>query len=317
MTRAAKIAGGIAATILVSLFVGLVANSGSPLTAYRRPLRRVPRSGNPAPLDQRLQSLPKIVFWAWERPEDFRFLGARPAGVAFLAKTIYLRSATESSQEGLPKQVLVRPRLQPLRVTPDTPLIAVVRIESRRRVTAQAVELRPGPSPASAGDSASYSEQVASEIVHVQDLPGVRAVQIDFDAPVSEHGFYAALLADVRGKLRPSLPLSITALASWCIGDRWLEQLPPGTIQEAVPMLFRMGSDHTVIARFLRSGDEFPVSACRASLGLSTDEPLSQKLLSGQTAGLPAPNAGKRVYVFAPRSWTPSQAQKILAEFQP
>ena len=38
------------------------------------------------------KSLPEIVFWAWERPEDLRFLNPQHSGVAFLAKTIELPS---------------------------------------------------------------------------------------------------------------------------------------------------------------------------------------------------------------------------------
>lgn len=113
------------------------------------------------------------------------------------------------------------------------------------------------------------------------------------------------------------MPLSITALASWCIGDKWLTQLTPGTIDEAVPMLFRMGPDAANVARFLRSGEDFPVAACRESLGLSTDESLSQLLLSGKLAAGSEPLRDKRIYVFAPRAWAQPAGEKILGELQP
>ena len=60
------------------------------------------------------------MLWAWERPEDLRAVDPRTAGVAFLARTLYLSGDA----------VAVRPRLQPLRVAPGAPLVAVVRIES-------------------------------------------------------------------------------------------------------------------------------------------------------------------------------------------
>jgi len=44
------------------------------------------------------------------------------------------------------------------------------------------------------------------------------------------------------------MPLSITALASWCAGDPWITGLP---IDEAVPMLFRLGPDTRNIDAFL------------------------------------------------------------------
>ena len=64
--------------------------------------------------------LPRLMLWAWERPEDLRGADPRTAGVAFLARTLYLSG----------DNVGVRPRLQPLRVAAGTPLVAVVRIET-------------------------------------------------------------------------------------------------------------------------------------------------------------------------------------------
>lgn len=267
----------------------------------------------PPPLQT--SKVPTIVFWAWERPEDLRFLRPNKAGVAFLAKTIYLRPAGDRSSSGTSPTFSVRPRLQPLRIAPGAPLIAVARVETlplpRLFQSQKALQ-----SPINF-NMPGLREKVVAEIAELQFLPHVAGVQIDFDATASEHAFYAALLQDVRRKLPPSMPLSITALASWCIGDRWLTQLPPGTLDEAVPMLFRLGPDSAEVARFLLSGDQFPVSACRGSLGLSTDEPLSQLLLSGKFARGSTRMRDKRIYVFAPRPWTQVTAQKILEELQP
>src|SRR6266545_419310 len=52
----------------------------------------------------RLNQIPQVVLWAWERPTDLRFIDPKEVGVAFLARTIRLRSG----------EVVVRPRLQPL-----------------------------------------------------------------------------------------------------------------------------------------------------------------------------------------------------------
>jgi hypothetical protein len=198
--------------------------------------------------------------------------------------------------------------LQPLRIAPGTPLIAVARIETPS--TNHSVS----PAPFI---TIKIRERIASEIASLQNIASVRAIQIDFDATTSQHVFYSALLQDVRRKLRREIPLSITALASWCVGDPWLAQLPPGTIDEAVPMLFRMGPDAANVAAFLRSSEEFRVPACRNSLGVSTDEPISQQLLTKQFPGMPAIWHKKRIYVFAPRAWTPSAANAILKEWQP
>jgi hypothetical protein len=269
----------------------------------------------------RAATLPRVVFWAWERPEDLRFLVKGQAAVAFLAKTIYLHApandgAASDGAIGSGLVFTVRPRLQPLRISPGTPLVAVVRIENPGVSSGWQAE-RAAPFGTASVSSAAPSERLASEIAALQFLPGVSGIQIDFDAPTSMHPLYAALLRKVRQKLQPDFSLSITALASWCIGNHWLEQLPAGTIDEAVPMLFRMGPDAGEVARFLQSGREFPVAACRSSLGLSTDERVSAEIVNGRFAGLAANFREKRVYVFSPRSQTAALAEPILEEWHP
>ena len=65
---------------------------------------------------------PKVILWAWERPEDLQFLDPERFGVAFLAQTLELQG----------DEVVFRPRRQPLKVGPEIKLIAVTRIESRK-----------------------------------------------------------------------------------------------------------------------------------------------------------------------------------------
>jgi hypothetical protein len=318
VTRAAKISAAMLALLLVC--------AGATLFLHPRPARGFARrvfhwrSGDIpfAPADARAALLPNVTFWAWERPEDLRFLPRDRAGVAFLAKTILLETPPANSSAGPSSPFIVRPRLRPLRITPGTQLIAVVRIETpsapHTSFSSQQNQSAPHSFPII---SDAQRTLLASEIADLQSIPGVSAVQIDFDAPASAHGFYASLLRDVRRKLPPSMPLSITALAFWCIGDPWLSQLPPGTIDEAVPMLFRMGPDAANVARFLHSDDDFPVVACRGTLGLSTDEPISHDLLTARSSSAIFDRRAKRIYIFAPRAWTPSAAQNIIQELQP
>ncbi len=49
----------------------------------------------------------------------------------------------------------------------------------------------------------------------------------------------------------------MTALASWCAGDDWLRDLP---VDEAVPMLFRMGVEKNLFQRRLETGQRFESS---------------------------------------------------------
>lgn len=217
-----------------------------------------------APARPRMAGFPKIFIWAWERPENLEFINPQEIGVAFLSETIYLRG----------DKITRRPRLQPLKVPPQTKLIAVVRIESMH-------ETHPALSK-------EQRAAVASALAHAARQDNIAALQIDFDATQSEREFYRELLIDVRGRLPESMPLSITALASWCIYDNWLEGLP---VDEAVPMLFSLGVDRHRIESYLQAGGRIRAPLCKGSLGVSTDETIT--VLSN----------AERLYIFNPQSW--------------
>lgn len=201
--------------------------------------------------------------------------------------------------------------MQPLRLAAGTPLMAVVRIETPQGAVAAAYR------EFSRGSEVFSGKQVVratEEIAEAARLPGVNAVQIDFDATRSEHALYQVLLTETRKRIPANTPLSVTALASWCIGDRWLDQLPPGTIDEAVPMLFRMGPGNAEIVNFVRSGTEFPVAVCKNSLGISTDETFSRAILSGELPFFRYSRTPKRIYLFAPHGWEPLGTTALLQE---
>ena len=140
----------------------------------------------------------------------------------------------------------------------------------------------------------------AAEIAKLGSLPNVVMVQVDFDANTTERSFYRELLEELRARLPQSTLLSITALASWCKGDNWLDGLP---IDEAVPMLFRMGVERNQFLSQLAAGDRFRAGPCQESAGISTDEPLAQ---------LPPDQRIQRFYVFNPKSWTPEEVNQTL-----
>jgi len=230
--------------------------------------------------------LPHLILWAWERPEDLRSAG-RDVGVAFLAQTI--------SVDG--DRVHVRPRMQPLRVANDAVLVAVTRIEVHE---GPANRLRQGYGGQEAGHHVRNlpdlpdlpgppgPDTVAAAIAKTAALPRVAGVQVDFDATASQRAFYRELLARLRARLAPGTPLSITALASWCVEDDWLAGLP---IDEAVPMLFRMGPVNQPYLHLARSRSDARAE-CRGALGLSVDEPRAVDA------------ARRRVYLFNPKPWT-------------
>jgi hypothetical protein len=199
--------------------------------------------------------LPGVVLWTWERPEDLRYIDPQRVGVAFLAATAQITPGGA---------VAFRPRTSALLLPDGAARIAVVRIESPvQHAAPQATILING-------------------LLRMASMPDVRGLQIDFDARLSERAFYRSVLASVRRG--SDKPIGITALASWCSGDRWLEREPIG---EAVPMFFRMGRNEN---RNMRVES----AVCRKAIGLSMDEPWP--------AARPA--SVDRVYVFDPRAWT-------------
>lgn len=270
-----------------------------------------------------VMALPRVMLWAWERPVNLRFIDSRTTGVAFLAGTVEIHSAPPirgKSPVSAETAVVFHPRLQPLAVPPGTALMAVVRIETPNDLWHRPADgAAPPETDASArSPTALYSKaerlRVAGMIAATAGIRGVRAVQVDYDATWSERPFYRRLLEDVRARLPRTMPLSITALASWCIGDPWLDSLPAGTVAEAVPMLFRMGPDAASVAAFLRQDGVFRAPVCRGSLGVSTDEPFSQALLRGRILPLAGGKRSRRVYVFSSRAWTRAQVGQILRE---
>ena len=210
-----------------------------------------------------LPAFPRIVLWAWESPQRLDFLNPKDTGVAFLARTLLLRDGV----------IEVRPRLQPLHIPQGTALMAVVRIESA------------GSLPRAA--------DAAEALYGVVLLPGVLALQIDYDAKVSERAFYRDLILETRRRVPAYIPIEITALASWCASDRWMTGLP---VAEAVPMLFRMGADPW------RPGDPLREPLCRTSVGVSTEEPL------------PKFPHRRRVFIFHSGPWSKAAYDNAVQE---
>ena len=219
--------------------------------------------------------IPSKILWAWERAEDLRFLGSEKFGVAFLAQTLVLQQ----------DEVVFRPRRQPLEVSPETYLIAVTRIETMKES---------GKRPTLSDEQ---KKKVVSLVKKTLELPNVRAIQIDFDVVVSERSFYRNLINDVKKELPENTPLTITALASWCVGDGWFNDFP---IDEAVPMAFVMGADSERIRDFLAKENDWREPLCRGSYGISIDEPLNVKF---------KPN--RRFYYFKSTAWEKADLERI------
>jgi hypothetical protein len=200
------------------------------------------------------------VLWAWEAPQELEGL---PIGVevAFLASTL-------SDVAG---KVVAVPRKQSLKTSPYTPLTAVVRLEFA------------GMPPV---------EEVLKALKPTSTLPRISRLQLDADIRLSQREWYRSLIVALAAQ--STLPLSITALASWCLQDPWLAGLP---VAEVVPMFFDLGQDKASIQRFLDQGGRLQPE-CEA-WGVLDLEPI-------------LPEKPTRLYIFHKGSWDNSSIQKAL-----
>ncbi len=207
---------------------------------------------------------PGPVLWAWERPEDLRFAGP-DVTVAVLAGTVRLSGAVVSAQ----------PRLQPALVLPSQPIIGVVHLEIDR---ASPLVWTPKQRAAT-----------VSLVLGLLKNPRFGEAQIDFEVRASQRPVLLDVLTDVRAGLAGGRRLSMTALASWCDTETWIDAAP---VDEIVPMIFRMGPSGEALRRRLADGGDFREPRCRNSVGVAADTPPD---------GLPN---GRRVWMFDPRAWT-------------
>ena len=207
--------------------------------------------------------LPPLMLWAWDRDDDMRFLDTRDTGVAYLAATLTLRG----------EEVALAPRHNPLALPAGVSRVAVVHVESDRAAPPRL--------------SAEQAERFVAALASVADAVPHRVLQVDFEAPPSQRAFFIDAIAALRRRLADA-PISVTALASWCLNESWTGQI---AADELVPMFFRMGYDgRRARSRFANGGD-FRAAPCRTSIGIATDELP------------PALPAGRRVYVFNPHRW--------------
>jgi hypothetical protein len=214
-----------------------------------------------------------LVIWAWERPEDLSFA----PDIEIALQTGFIELAGDT--------IRARARYFPLKSAraPETVLVHV-QID-------HAAPIQWSPA---------LRARLAAAVRHYATVIPAARVQLDFEVRLSERQILLDTLADLRRALPPSTRLSMTALASWCMFDDWLQSAP---VDEIVPMLFRMQKDGPAIRKTLAQGGDFRNPRCRAALAISSDSPIAR-----------AP-PGRRVYLFNPRSWTPqafSQAQHAV-----
>ena len=230
-------------------------------------------------VSSRMDVLPRVTVWAWERREDLRGINPSTTAVAYLSRTVTV------DRRGL----AVSPRRQGLLLPASVGLtqIPVVRVET--------------------GEGALLNDEMAeaaASAIAAATEPSGAALQIDFDARRSEREWYRKVLFRVRQKVPAGMPLSMTALASWCSYDNaWMQGLP---VDEAVPMLFRMEPDRRRFAsndcREVQRDFAIREPLCLSSVGISTRE------------AWPRDTASRRVYVFADAGWQRDGLEETVRE---
>jgi hypothetical protein len=226
-----------------------------------------------AALSARMAALPRLTLWAWEQREDLRGIDTRRVAVAYLDRTLAIGLNVHNQE-----------RRDPVFLPAGVVRLPVVRIETERGAVLDKVN----------------RDAVVDALAESAREPGIAALQVDFDATRSQRVFYRSLLEELRAKMPAQVPLSITALASWCSSDRWMHGLP---IDEAVPMMFRMEPDRRPGRSDL---EEYRIREplCEGSAGISTTEPWPDDL------------AGKRIYVFSDNSWRNDEPAEVERELR-
>jgi hypothetical protein len=215
---------------------------------------------------------PALVLWAWERPEDLRAAGP---DVEIAAMTGFIDLSGD--------RLRARGRRFSLQTDPAARRIAMVHVQIDPHRPLQW--------------SPTLRARTASAVLAYAKAPGVEAVQVDFEVRASRRPVLLDVLRDVRAGLPPGVRLSMTALASWCETETWLDQAP---VDEVVPMVFRMGPGGAALKAKLAAGGDFVLPRCRDAIGVSLDTPL------------PRIPADRRLYLFNPHSWTPAEIAAVL-----
>ncbi len=187
----------------------------------------------------------QLVVWAWERPEDLRFL---PPGVEVAAQTGFVEISGD--------RVFARGRRFPLRVNGE-PEVAVVHVQIDPRGR---LDWTPAQRAAA-----------VSAVLALGRQPWAKWLQIDFEVRQSQRQVLLDLLEGVRQGMPRSVGLSMTAIASWCETESWLRHAP---VDEIAPMVFRMGPPGGRLKEMLEAGGDFREPECRKAIAISADTPL-------------------------------------------
>lgn len=187
---------------------------------------------------------PREFWWYWDRPAEQLPAPAPGVGAAVLVTHVIF------SGQGYALQ----PRRSALRLPAGIATMPVVHVEvdPARPFAANADQLN----------------ALRAAVLDAVQRGHAAWVQLDFEARRSQRAFWRAAVHSIKAALPAGVRLSVTALASWCYGDRWIDDAPA---DEIVPMYFRLHhARRDYIARSAAGVDE---ARCGAAHGVADDEP--------------------------------------------
>lgn len=233
-----------------------------------------------------------VSIWAWDRFDDLSFL-KDDTSVTSYAGTFYLRD----------NRSIFKARTKDLVCPKETLRFPSFRIESVSKIDPEYED--------------SAIEGICQTIKQYFRAHSEcqRMVQIDFDATQSERELYKRLLAKLRQTLLSSqntsdVKISITALASWCLKDKWMQNLD---VDEIVIMLFSLGPDKEDILTLLKDNNLDTGNKASTAIGISANEPQTNEAL--KILGII--NDASKVYIFQSLPWTKNRFVAITNEVIP
>ncbi|MBU6452878.1 MAG: DUF3142 domain-containing protein [Cyanobacteria bacterium REEB67] len=237
--------------------------------------------------ENRRTTPPAVVFWSWQHNDDLASIDKNDTGVSYFVGRIVIDSLR---QPGSP--LAFERSLSPLSAPVGVYREAALRIEIKKLEAKCADEIA----------------RTLAQMVIREALKGpvrVDSIQIDFDAARDQRAFYKSFIVELRKRLPVDMHLSITALASWCLGDNWLAQadLP---VDMVVPMFFSMGpASDAIKMRINKRGLPPATLAGQIAPGFSLNEPAVIAAFGSRLKDF------KTVYLFSSSGWNKMRVDKV------
>ena len=187
---------------------------------------------------------PTEFWWYWDRPA-----GQLPAPAPGVGAAVLVTHVIFSGQG-----YALQPRRSALRLPSGVATMPVVHVEVD--------PARPF------GANVAQSDALCAAVLDAVRRGAATWVQLDFEARRSQRAFWQTAVQKIKADLPAGVRLSVTALASWCYEDRWIDAAP---VDEIVPMYFRLKQARR--GYIVRSAAGVSEPRCATAYGVADDEP--------------------------------------------